>query len=210
MIKTVFLNSLTRAINAFLSLDPASAARVNKLAGKAIAIEFLPFHLHLQCLFSENALQLVANETSDCQATLRGTPLQLLGVMLIKENRQRFFADDLTIEGDAEFGQQVVELFDHLDIDWEEHFSKLVGDIPAYRTSQLIRGVRSWLSHLDEQFTQDVSDYLHEEAHWLPTREALNDFFHEVDDLRLAIDRLEARMKHLHQHLTDEHSRESH
>lgn len=208
--KPIFLDTLTGAINAFLKLDPESQARLKKLNDKSIAIELRPFNINLQCVFSENHLQLVTDETMQCDTTLRGTPMQLLGVMLTKENRQQFFADDLKIEGNAEFGQQVVELFDHIEIDWEEHLSKLVGDIPAYRAGQFARGVRAFLANIDHQLTQDVNEYVHEEAGWLPTREALQDFFTDVDDTRLAIDRLEARIKHLQQILTSEQTRESH
>lgn len=208
--KPIFLDTLTGAINAFLKLDPDSQSRLKRLSGKAIAIELLPFNFTILCVFFDDHLQLTTDDTQHCDTTLRGTPLQLLGVMLTQENRQRFFADDLKIEGNAEFGQQVVELFDHIDIDWEEHLSKLIGDIPAYRAGQFARGVRSWFANLNQQLTQDINEYVHEEAGWLPTREALQDFFTEVDDTRLAIDRLEARLKHLQQILTSEQNRESH
>lgn len=208
--KPIFLDTLTGAINAFLKLDPDSQSRLKRLSGKAIGIELLPFNFTILCVFFDDHLQLTTDDTQHCDTTLRGTPLQLLGVMLTQENRQRFFAEDLKIEGNAEFGQQVVELFDHIDIDWEEHLSKLIGDIPAYRAGQFARGVRSWVTNLNQQLTQDINEYVHEEAGWLPTREALQDFFTEVDDTRLAIDRLETRLKHLQQILTSEQNRESH
>ena len=116
---------------------------------------------------------------------------------LSKDNRQRFFAEDLIIEGNAELGQHVVELFDELQIDWEEHLSRVVGDVPAYHAGRFLRGVREWLGQTDKNFSQNVSEFVHEEAEWFPAREALNDFFSDIDTLRMDVDRAEARINSL-------------
>ena len=103
-----------------------------------------------------------------------------------------FFADDVEIEGNIELGQQLIDLFDHLQIDWEEQLSHITGDIPAYHIGQLARKISSWVQHTNESLTTNINDYIHEEAQWLPTREALNDFFNDIDQLRSDTDRIEA------------------
>jgi len=195
--KKTLLASLTKAINAYLDLDSESKQRLKKLKGHVITIELLPFHFIFQCLFSERGIDIQADEMLVADAKIHGTPLQMLGVMINKDNRQRFFADDLIIEGNAEFGQQVVELFDELHIDWEEYLSRLIGDIPAYHTGRFIRDISTWLKNTEKSFATDVNEYVHEEAKWLPTREALHDFFAEIDTLRMDNDRLEAKVKQL-------------
>jgi ubiquinone biosynthesis protein UbiJ len=195
---------LSKVINAYLNLDPESKQRVRKLQGKVIAIEFLPFHIQFNCVFNEDKVTLIADELIAADASLRGTPLQMLGVMIAKENRHRFFADDLVMEGDAAFGQQVVELFDHMKIDWEEHLSKLTGDVPAYHLGRIAGKFKSWLNTSQESFSQNINDYVHEEARWLPSREALQDFFTDIDTLRMDLDRLEAHIKNLTAKITDQ------
>ena len=188
---------MNKLINAFLDLDPESKLRLKKLEGKVINIELRPFDFVFHCQIENSNLRLMTGEAANAETTLRGTPLQMMGVMLDKENRQRFFADDLVMEGDAETGQQVVELFDRMEIDWEELFSHFVGDIPAHQTGRLIHGVASWFKEARDSFVQDVSEYVHEEAQWLPTHEALQDFFSEIDVLRMDVDRAEARVNRL-------------
>lgn len=195
--KNIIFPSLAKAINAYIDLDPESQQRVSKLHGKIIAIEFLPIHLSFQCLFNENGINILTDETLEVDTTIRGTPMQMIGVMISKENRQRFFAEDLVIEGNAEIGQQVVELFDDLHIDWEEYLSKAVGDVPAYHATSFLRNLSSWLSQSEKSLSQNINEYVHEEAKWLPSREALQDFFNEIDDVRMDVDRLEARIKNL-------------
>jgi ubiquinone biosynthesis protein UbiJ len=195
--KKMILSSLTKTINSTLNLDTESKQRIAKLNGKTIMIELLPLHLEFQCHFNENGVNLATDETMIANTTIRGTPLQMLGVMIAKENRQKFFAEDISIEGDAEFAQQVIDLFDHLQIDWEDYLSQLTGDVPAYHAARLFRKFNSFLSQSKKSFRQDMTEYLHEEAKWLPSREALADFFTEIDIMRMDVDRIEARIKNL-------------
>lgn len=192
-----FLPFLSKAINAYLGLDPESKHRLEELAGKAITIELLPFHFIFQCVFTQQGIHLHPGETHPADALLRGTPLQLTGAMLLKQHRQRFFADDLVMEGNAEIGLQIIELFDALKIDWEEYASHLIGDVPAYHVSRFMRGLGKWLRTAEHSFSSNINEYMHEEAEWLPAREALNDFFNDVDTLRMDVDRAEATLQQL-------------
>jgi len=189
--------ALAKAINTGLGLDPESRQRLKKLQGKVITVEFLPFHIIFQCVFSHEGVAIQPDEQLAAEAAIRGTPLQMLGAMMTKDNRQRFFAEDLIIEGNAELAQQVVDLFDELDIDWEEQLSRIVGDVPAYHAGRLLRGARQWLRTATDSFTENVTEYMHEEVRWVPAREALQDYFNDIDALRMDVDRVEAKIQNL-------------
>src|SRR3990167_6826536 len=190
----LFFSTLTKAVANYLNLDPESSSRLQKLHGKIIAFELLPFHFTFQCVFNESGMSIVSNDAYLAETTLRGTPLQLLGVAIAKDQRQHFFEEDITIEGNAETGQQVIDLFDELQIDWEEYTSRLIGDIPAYHVHRYLNKMCGWVKDTKTTFTQNINEYIHEEKAWLPTQEALQDFFADIDKLRLDVDRIEARL----------------
>lgn len=191
----MFLPTLNKVMNAYLALDPDSEKRLSKLQGKVIAIELKPLNITFQCVFTASDVSLMMDDTLIPNTIIRGTPIQMLSMMITKHNRQQFFADDVVIEGDAELGQQVIQLFDELQIDWEEHLSQLFGDATAHHTGRLVEKTRSWLKDTIDSFSQNINEYLQEEAAWLPSREALQDLFQDIDTLRMDIDRLEARVK---------------
>ncbi len=184
-------------MNAYLALDPDSAQRLERLQGKVIAIELKPLKFVFQCAFTATDVNLMMDDTLVADTTIRGTPVQMLSMMLTKDNRQRFFADDVTIEGNAEVGQQVIKLFDDLQIDWQEQLSALFGDVTAHHAGRLVEKTSNWLQDTILSFSQNINEYLQEETNWLPSREALNDFFNDIDTLRMDIDRLETRVKRL-------------
>ncbi len=187
-------------MNAYLQLDAESNLRLHRLENKVITIELLPFHFLFQCQFMDKQVKLLLNESLPADAKITGTPLQLINVMLDTEHRQQFFASDVVMEGNAEMAQLVIDLFDELQIDHTECLAKLIGDVPAYHTERLVQGVKHWFRQSEQSLTQHVSDYLQEEAAWLPTSEELQDFYHDIDSLRMDVDRAEARIELLTSH----------
>lgn len=193
--KKLFFEQLAKSINAYLYLDPQTESRIKKLNGKIITIELLPLHFIFQCCFDLTGVTLSDGERLPATSHLRGTPLQFAHVMINKKNRQSFFAEDVLLTGDAEVGQLVIELFDELNIDWEDVLSRITGDVPAYYAGRFIKDARAWFKESIENFQEDVSSYIHDEKNWLPTHEALQDFFAEIDTLRMDVDRIHQQIQ---------------
>jgi ubiquinone biosynthesis protein UbiJ len=198
--KQVLIATLQKALNTYLALDPESALRLRELTGKTIALELSPIALTFYLQFNDGAAKLALNTSAIPETVIKGTPLRLLMLALSPPSaRKQFFADDVVMTGNAALGQQVIELFDQLNIDWEEFTSKVVGDVPAHHAGNLVRGARDWISKTQAIMLQNVNEYLHEEIAVVPPAEALQDFFKEVDVLRMDTDRLQARVKRLQQ-----------
>lgn len=189
---------LEQALNRYLALDPESSQRLHKLENKVANIELRTARTHtFQIHFHHHRAHLTRTLTHPADITITGTPLSLLTLALTPDKKHSFFKGHITIEGDAELGQQITELFDKIDIDWEEYLSHLVGDIPAYKLSQAANGILNWGKQAKARLLQNVNEYVHEEKPWFPPQDALQDFFQEIDELRLDLDRLEARIKNL-------------
>jgi ubiquinone biosynthesis protein UbiJ len=80
-------------------------------------------------------------------------------------------------------------------IDWEELLSNIVGDIPAYQAGSTVRKGNEWVSETVDAMKSNVAEYLSEESRVVPAKAEVNQFMEDVDDLRMASDRLEARLK---------------
>jgi ubiquinone biosynthesis protein UbiJ len=197
MLPSLFLQQIETALNRYLALDPESPARLQGLEGKVITIQLEMLRLSFQLSIHENRIRVTAGDDLPADIKIRGTPLSLLTLALSRDKKNHFFTDAVAIEGNAELGQQIIDLFDQLEIDWEEHLSQLVGDLPAHQFGRLARKFFAWGKDARESLTQNLNEYVHEEKPWFPPEAALEDFFNEVDELRLDIDRLEARVKRL-------------
>lgn len=201
--KTFILNHFANLINRYLKLDQHSRVRLEKLQDRVITIELLPLHFIFQLAFTETGIEIKEGGELPAETIVRGTPLQMLNMLLMRDNRNKSFNEGLEIEGNADLGQQVIELFDEMDIDWEEQLAKVTGDTPSYHISHFVQGVKKWFTKTTNTFREDISDFLHEETLWLPSKEQLNEFYHDIDTLRMDVDRLEARFNHLRTQLAE-------
>ncbi|HSW93717.1 MAG TPA: SCP2 sterol-binding domain-containing protein [Gammaproteobacteria bacterium] len=188
---------LEKAINRYLLLDPESAKRIMQLDGKVVTLVLSGVPLTVQLLFIHGTIQLKWNDFLTADLTIRGTPLNLLHAGFLRNQRHAFFQDDIVLLGNIDLAQPVLAIFDDLDVDWEDIVSKWTGDVPAYQAGRLLRDVGKMAKRIGKTFSYNVNEYLHEEINLFPSKEAIDIFFHDVDDLRMDVDRLMARIKRL-------------
>lgn len=185
---------LQSALNRYLALDPESEARLHELEGKRVTLEFISTGFSFQLFFNEKKIELITQDFLPPDTTIKGTPLTLFRMTLTTGDRKQFFAEDVSIEGDLDVGQNVMDLFDRLEIDWEEYVSRWVGDVPSHQVGRLVRRVKKAADRTRETILQNVNEYVHEEIDMVPPVEALQDFFNDVDGLRMDVDRIAARI----------------
>ncbi len=195
MIPVAALVGLERAINAVIALDPDTERRLSRLEGRVIAIELRGIGLSLFAAPGREGLRLMGHFEGDPDTTLRGSPLALL--RMGAGGTRGLFAGDVVIEGNVEVGQRFKHILDALEIDWEEHLSRLTGDIIAHQIGNALRGLASWGRTASETLARDSGEYLQEELQVLPGRGEVDHFMDQVDTVRADVDRLEARIRQL-------------
>ncbi len=189
--------SLEMAMNRVLQLDEDTLARLQDLQGKVIAIEVRGLDVSLYLIPGPGKLSVYGRFEGEPDTVLRGTPLAIMRMGLVKHAGDVLFAGDVEISGDVELGQQFSEILDALDIDWEEHLSHVTGDLVAHKLGNVVRNALSWGQQTIDTLGQDVAEYLQEENEILPNRDEVENYMSQVDVLRTDVDRMEARVRRL-------------
>ena len=191
------LAPLQAAINRGLRLDPSTLDRVAALSGKAIEVRLRPFDVGFYVLPGTTGIELASSLERAPDAVFSGTPLGVLRGALGRGGRRELFGDDLRIEGDTEIGRRLKSILDGIDIDWEEHASRLVGDVAAHKLGNIARGLGRWSREAGAGMADNLDEYLHEETRLVPQRAEVEEFLSAVDVLRTDADRLEQRVARL-------------
>jgi ubiquinone biosynthesis protein UbiJ len=200
MLPQAGLALLEGAINTALALDPETLARLGRLEGKVIAVELEGAGVTLFLLPDGRGFRLMGHYEGEPDTRLRGTPLALLRLNGGKPG-EGLFSGAVKIEGDVELGQRVQRILGGLDIDWEEHLSRLTGDVVAHQIGNAVRGLLRWSEQAAASLGRGFADHVQEERRDLPPRWEVEEFLAGVDELRSAVDRLEARLRRLEQGL---------
>lgn len=198
MITTVALRSFERSINSLLQTDPANQAKLAPLAGRVISIEIQEWPKPVFLTVTAGKIGLASEHEEAADIAIKGSAwpmLQLLKGSSPADVRQ----SGVEIQGDLTVAQQFSNIARTLDIDWEEKLSHWVGDIAAHRIGRFVRGTSAEIKVAQEQFSQAVTEYMKYESGLFPAKEEVDDFLTEIDNVRLAMDRLEAKINQLTQ-----------
>ena len=74
----------------------------------------------------------------------------------------------------------------------------------ARQLGNLFRLSGKFIGESSRTLAQDITEYLQEEARWLPTRTEVNYFLNDIDELRSDVDRVDARIQRLMQVMDSE------
>ncbi len=193
-INTLALDNLANALNQYLALDSQSLDKIKALNGKVLKLTITPIYFYI--VFNDSRIELKPTIEDEPDTSIEGLPWSYIQMHFASSTQKsQLFKDGLSIKGDIDFGQKVQALFNEIDIDWEEHLSKLTGDIVANEFFKLCHSTKKWADNFKESMRLNTRDYLQEESDFLPTQEELQDFYDDVDSLALRVDRLSAKMK---------------
>ncbi len=187
---------LSTMINQYLAQDPEVSAKLAEHEGKILKIEFLDVNfMNINSFFifiHQNSISLSFKGTFSPDATVRGTPLNLLALGLSKNN---VIPENIEITGDVLFLNNIKNIFKEIDINWAEILSKFTGNHIAYAASQVCAKLNYFKNQASQNIGRDLREYLQEEYRYLVPRTELEDFYKNIDHLRDDVERLHARVE---------------
>ncbi|AOW53357.1 SCP2 domain-containing protein [Legionella pneumophila] len=198
MLKEYSLKALQTAINQAMKLDEQMPQKLQKLDGKTLEMVITPLNVNFYIHFKGSEMQLLHRIDGRPDTIIHSNPIGLIRLRLLPTSKARsLFNDKIRISGDIELGQSVKKLFDEIDIDWEGHLAHFTGDVVAHQIGSFVRKGLEFKNQFSTSMQQNITEFLQEELRICPSRNELEDFFAEVDELVLSVDRLQAHINNL-------------
>jgi ubiquinone biosynthesis accessory factor UbiJ len=191
------LQSLETALNAYLALDPETKPKLQKLQGKMIKLVIQDWNISFYIVVNTDRLQLHQTIESKPDTTIIGKLDALLRVGCSGGKNTALFKNHIEIEGDSETGEKIQSLLAEMDIDWEEHLSKLIGDIGAHKIGTFFSQLKQTSKQACQTLETNFKEFLQLELKLLPQKAEVQQFNDDVSKLRHDVERMEARINHL-------------
>ncbi len=188
--------SLETAINRLLAADQDSGERLKKLEGRRVRLELPDLAITLDFVFTTFRVEVSLDTANDADTVISGSMPALFAMALPdEEDRWGGPGSRVKISGDANLARDLERLFSKLDPDWEAGVAQFTGDVLAHQLVAGFKGMAAKLFNTGRQMQEVAGDYLTSEQSPLPQPEELRGFADAVDNLRDAVERLEARMR---------------
>lgn len=185
---------LDAIINRYLSMDPEMSDKVAAFEGKVIAIDIQGLNKVLYMFPVGSRIIIKQHYDGEADTVLKGTPTALFRMGLSKDVAPMMLKGEIEITGDVRLGREFKKMLGQMDIDWEEHLARLLGDAGAYQMMNVVRRMTDWGLSAANSVSADVAEYLQEESRDVVSGEELEMFYQQVDKLRNDVDRLQARL----------------
>jgi len=195
MLSTAALASAEKIIQGAFVYDPASRIALAQLAPQVLAVHFTQPEFKIFVVPDEDGIKLLGNYEGTITTQLQGPFFAL--VSLVKSERLNLKDTQVELVGSTSFVSELQKIFKNIDIDWEEMLTQIFGDIVGHQGAEIIRSKLTWGKDRVNNIQRLTSEFLTEELRVLPSAPELNFFNSQVDEIKLGVDRAQARIEQL-------------
>lgn len=193
------LASAEATVNRVLRLDGVALRRFGRLAGKVLEVDCQAPALRLFILPDADGLHLAAHHEAPADCTLVAPAGSLLQLALAKDKTRVLHSPEVTMGGDSAMLLELADILQSLELDWEYEVARWLGPVPAHLLGARLRGGMAWAGDSLESLRLSLADYLAEESRSLVGQHEAEARFAELDQLKMSLDRLDARITRLTQ-----------
>ena len=205
LLGSVALWPLEQVLNQLISSDSYVAEQLAPFSGKDIEIITSSPRFNISLRFDSGQVRVSALDSTTlgiaADATLEGKAGDLLELLSLEASNRPLANPALRLSGDVQLINDLLHTLQALDIDWQDYLSPVLGDVITRQLGQFNDDARSWAQQANASLRRNIEDYLKEEKKVFPHRSQLEQFDEGLDQLKLKIDRLNARADHVRQRL---------
>lgn len=188
------------AVNRLLDGDPELRAECAALDGRSIVLEIEDLGVALSLVFTGDGVLVPPQPVAEPDVRVSGKAMTL--VRLLRAGAAGgALPQGVRVAGDVGLLETIRQLARHADFDLEELLATVLPGAAAHRAADILRRAGRWSLSALRTLGLDTVEYLREETGDLVHRAEIEEWMDEVDALRDAVDRAEARLVHLGERL---------
>ncbi|TGD73049.1 hypothetical protein E4634_12255 [Mangrovimicrobium sediminis] len=197
------LAALEAAINRALALAPGANDSLKALRDKVFALHCTapPLDVYLQPV--AEGVRLMGVYDGPVTTSLRGEASEFAALASAEDPAAALINGKLELAGDSGPLLELQRIIAGLDVDWEAPLVDALGDVAGHQLAQMLRGGFRWGRQAGSSLLRQAEEFIHEEARLSPPRLELEDFYRDVQELELRVDRLASRLSRLRRRLRD-------
>ncbi|MEL0190756.1 MAG: SCP2 sterol-binding domain-containing protein [Halieaceae bacterium] len=195
---TAVLAAVETTINKGLSLAPVAKRDLGDLAGTVIGIECTSPEVAITAIVEPSGqlgLSHYSERTMDTK--VRGSLEDFVGLATAEDPAAALINGGLELVGNTAPLIAVQQIITTMDLDWEAPLVDTLGDVMGHQIAVVLRGLFRWGKASAESFKRQLSEFILEEGRLTPPAAELDDFYEQIEQLGLRVDRLQSRVQKL-------------
>ena len=158
------------------------------LNGKIISIILSNTSTVIYISLYESNIKILEDKEVEPDLILEGSPIAFLNYLNnIGESHS------IKISGNASLAEKFSQIVSKINIDWEQIISEYTNDEFAFYSSKFMNFFKSKTIEIEESLLRNSKEYFRDETDILPSKEDINDYIEDVDDLKNKIEVIEVK-----------------
>ncbi|GLR62953.1 ubiquinone biosynthesis accessory factor UbiJ [Marinospirillum insulare] len=199
------LTALESLINPLLmravAQEGSAAQAFEKLQGSCIEYQVSGLNLALKMQVAGDGLYLYRQSEEPSDAWILASAQDYLKMATSKNASQILFGPDVSVGGNTHLLEVLQELIAGLGLDTQELVARFAGPLPLASLQAGFKQLLQFGQGLTGSASEDIKSYLDDEAGVLPGKDSWHVAEDALHELRLDVDRLEARINLLEKQL---------
>jgi ubiquinone biosynthesis protein UbiJ len=189
----LFFDACQRLLNRHISESTVATRRIADVEGRSFAVAVRGLDLRVVMSVRDAQVTLSDDAALTADATIQGTPLDLLG-LLGSDSLRRLRNTNAQLSGNLHVAESFAEVLRFARPDLEAELALWIGDIAAHRAGDMTRSLLGWAARSCRALEMNLSEFLHEEGAVMPGAVQVESFYDDVERLRDDVERIEQRL----------------
>jgi ubiquinone biosynthesis protein UbiJ len=194
-LQTAVLAAVEAGLNRALQLSQEGRHELGELRDCVFALHCTAPVMDVYLQPGAERIRLMGTYEGPVTTRVRGSASDFAEVLTAADTTAALINGQLELEGDSAPLVRLQQIVAGLEMDWEAPLVEVLGDVAGHQLAQSLRAAYGWGSQASSSLTRQVGEFIHEEARLCPPRLELEDFYRDVRELSLRVERLESRLR---------------
>lgn len=200
MLEQLLLANVENGLNALLQTDTPTLARLSNLSGRVIGFRLAQAPaITLYAIPHAQGITLARSWETPVDCCLVADAATYAALATQADKLSLLHRPGVSLEGNSGILLEFAQIMQDMQLDWEYLLQQWLGPLATSMLAGHLRLRTRWLKQGAESMTQNLRLYLTEETRQLVSRQEFNARFAALDDTKLQLDRLAARIDLLSQ-----------
>lgn len=209
LFSSAVLTSLETGVNLLIRSHPNSLQSLSDLNGKCIQFSLVDFQHKITLYFHAERIDLYNQDDAHANLIITGSLRDFLRLLQSRHPSEVLFGQGISLTGDIELAEQFSLWLKSFPVQWQHWFAQVAGEDLTQTLARIANQPVDQFQRWKQNSTATCSEYLQEEIRLIPANAEVIKFADDVDQLRDATERLEARIAIVHSRLQASISKQS-
>lgn len=210
LLETFVFQTVEMFLNEAIAHDKHSKNLLKGLNGKSFEFFFTDTRRTIGLVFSDSRITIRSSQFCEINqlpdVKISSSSLNFASLLLTNNKTKKIANNKFELNGDANLANQLNSVIEKIDFRWDDLLTLVAGDIVTNQVSEKNKKLKQSNTEVLKRLATSLDDFLSEELRLTPAKDRVEALGENIDNLRLRLDRAEAKISYVSRKLQKKRS----